>query len=60
MYAKGEGLPEVPEHAIYWAKKAVDQGEPDAERIYQMLLLYSYEGNYIIPDTLPDININLH
>lgn len=60
MYARGEGLPEVPEHAIYWAKKAVDQGEPGADRIYQTLLQYYYFGkDDIIPDTLQDIDFNL-
>ena len=60
MYARGEGLPEVPEQAIYWAKKAADQGEPGADRIYQTLLKYYYFGNDdIIPDTLQDIDFNL-
>ena len=59
MYAKGEGLPEVPEHAIYWAKKAVDQGEPGADRIYQMLLQYYYfDNDAIIPVPIQDIDFN--
>ncbi len=59
MYARGEGLPEVPEHAIYWAKKAVDQGEPGADRIYQTLLQYYYFGNDdIIPVPIQDIDFN--
>lgn len=60
MYARGEVLPEVPEQAIYWAKKAADQGESGADRIYQTLLKYYYFGNDdIIPDTLQDIDFNL-
>lgn len=60
MYARGEGLPEVPEQAIYWAKKAADLGEPGADRIYQTILKYYYFGNDdIIPDTLQDIDFNL-
>ena len=60
MYARGEGLPEVPEQAIYWAKKAADQGEPGADRIYQTLLKYYYfDNDAIIPDTLQDIDFNL-
>ena len=59
MYAKGEGLPEVPEHAIYWAKKAVDQGEPGADRIYQTLLKYYYfDNDAIIPVPIQDIDFN--
>ena len=59
MYARGEGLPEVPEHAIYWAKKAADQDEPGADRIYQTLLKYYYFGNDdIIPVPIQDIDFN--
>ena len=59
MYARGEGLPEVPEQAIYWAKKAADQGEPGADRIYQTLLQYYYFGNDdIIPVPIQDIDFN--
>lgn len=59
MYARGEGLPEVPEHAIYWAKKAVDQGEPGADRIYQTLLQYYYfDNDAIIPVPIQDIDFN--
>lgn len=60
MYARGEVLPEVPEHAIYWAKKAVDQGEPGADRIYQTLLKYYYfDNDAIIPVPIQDIDFNL-
>lgn len=60
MYARGEGLPEVPEHAIYWAKQAAEQDYPEGDRIYQTLLKYYYFGNdNIIPDTLQDMDFNL-
>jgi hypothetical protein len=39
MYAKGEGVPQDDQEAVYWYKKAAKEGEPKG--LYNLALMYS-------------------
>lgn len=58
LYTQGRGVPENLDHALYWAKRAAENGDPHGDRVYHIIRLYYNSDNVVIPDTPQDIDFN--
>lgn len=58
LYLMGHGVPQKLDHALYWAKKAAENGAPQGDRIYHIIRLYYNSDDSVIPDTPQNIDFN--